>query len=195
MESLVEPGFGPGVTELIDRLRAVGAGAEFGPEPIRDLLADALTQDGDWLDQACQQRDGDPVGKAFPLYRAPDGRLSVLAVVFAPGAQTPVHNHGAWAVVGTYRGRERDTWFRRVDGDGTPDRVELEEVTSQVNPVGTVTIIPDGTIHVVEALDDQEAVSLHVYGTDIATQPRSTFDLATGIETPFSPPLSDPHQD
>ena len=62
-------------------------------------------------------------------------------------------------------------------------------------PSGTVTIIPDGTIHVVEALDDQEAVSLHIYGTDIATQPRSTFDLATGIETPFSPPLSDPHHD
>ena len=45
MESPVEPGFGPGVTELIDRLRAVGAGAQFGPEPIRDLLADALAQD------------------------------------------------------------------------------------------------------------------------------------------------------
>ena len=31
MESPVQPSFGPGVTELIDRLRAVGADAQFGP--------------------------------------------------------------------------------------------------------------------------------------------------------------------
>lgn len=42
----------------------------------------------------------------------------------------------------------------------------------------------------VEALDEHEAVSLHIDGTDIATQLRSTFDFTTGIETPFSPPLS-----
>ncbi|MDD7942839.1 cysteine dioxygenase family protein [Actinomycetospora lutea] len=180
------------MTELIDRLRAVAATTQFGPETVREVMANALAEDGDWLDQACQQRDGDPVGKAYPLYRAADGRLSMLAVVFAPGATTPVHNHGAWAVVGTYRGRERDTWYRRLAGDAASSRGQLEEVTSQVSPAGTVTVIPDGTIHAVEALDGQEAVSLHVYGTDIVTQPRSTFDLATGIETPFSPPMSEP---
>ena len=130
MGSPVQPSFGPGVTALIDRLRAVGAGAQFGPEPIRDLLADALTQDGDWLDQACQQRDGDPVGKAFPLYRAPDGRLSVLAVcsrpahrplstTTAPGPWSALPGPGARHVVPTRRRRWR---ARPCPARGSPHR-------------------------------------------------------------------------
>lgn len=112
--------------------------------------------------------------------------------VFAPGAQAPIHNHGSWAVIGIYRGREKETWFRRVDDGSVAGRAELGPESTRITPAGGVTTVPDGVIHTVEALDGQEAVSIHVYGTDIVTQPRSTFDLAGGTETPFSPPFSDP---
>jgi predicted metal-dependent enzyme (double-stranded beta helix superfamily) len=51
--------------------------------------------------------------------------------------------------------------------------------------------VPDGTIHTVEALDGVDAVSIHVYGTDIVTQERSTFDLATGREDIYRPEFTE----
>jgi predicted metal-dependent enzyme (double-stranded beta helix superfamily) len=120
-----------------------------------------------------------------------DGALAVLVAVFAPGAQAPIHNHGR-AVVGIYRGREKETWFRRVDDGSVPGQAQLEPEQTRISPPGTVTVVPDGIIHTVEAIDGQEAVSLHVYGTDIVTQERSTFDLASGTETPSTPRLQRP---
>src|SRR5690242_15992027 len=187
MSGAAQSSFSPGVKELIDRLRALAASEQFGPEQVQGVLTEALQSENDWLDQSYQERDEDPVGKLYPLFRADDGRWSMLAAVFAPGVQTPVHNHGAWAVVGTYRGRERDPWFRRLDDGSVNGHAKLEPDTTRTNPAGTVTVVPDGTIHAVEAIDGQEAVSIHIYGTDIVTQPRSTFDIGAGTETPFYP--------
>lgn len=185
-----QPSTGPVVTDLVARIRTVSATDDFGPKQIQDVLTEILSREGDWLDQRYQQRDGEPVGKLYPLFRADDGRCSILVAVFAPGAQTPIHNHGSWAVVGIYRGREQETRFRRSDDGSVPGHAQLETETTRVSPAGTVTVVPDGVIHTVEAIDGQEAVSIHVYGTDIVTQPRSTFDLSSGTEMPFSPPFS-----
>jgi 3-mercaptopropionate dioxygenase len=102
--------------------------------------------------------------------------------VFRPGVQAPVHDHRSWAVIGIYRGRERETWFRRPDGPGP-----LEVVADFTNETGTAHVVPDATIHTVAALDDREAVSIHVYGTDIVTQERSTYDRASGAVVPYRP--------
>ena len=119
-------------------------------------------------------------GKLYPLFRADDRRCSVLVAVFETGVPAPVHNHGTWAVVGVDSGRERETWFRRLDDGSSPGRADLEVDHSWVNTPGTVTIAPDGTIHTVEAIDGEDAVSIHIYGTDIVTQERSTFNVAEG---------------
>lgn len=42
-------------------------------------------------------------------------------------------------------------------------------------------------IHTVEALDGRRAVSLHICGTDIVTQVRSTFDVERGPKEIFPP--------
>ncbi len=55
-----------------------------------------------------------------------------------------------------------------------------------------MTIVPAGAIHTVEALDGQDAVSVHVYDTDIVTQPRHTYDPDTGSASPFRPPFAEP---
>jgi hypothetical protein len=61
-----------------------------------------------------------------------------------------------------------------------------------VNQRGTVGMVPEGRIHTVEAMDGQQAVSIHVYGTDIVTQQRSEFDPVTGTERVFRPPFAEP---
>jgi len=121
-----------------------------------------------------------PSTGCYSIYRAPDGRASILVAVFGPGVVTPAHDHGAWAVVGTYRGREREIRYRR-SGTG------LEVDCTLVNPPGAVSVIPLDAIHSVEALDGRDAVSIHIYGTDIVTQRRSTYDTTTGEARSFTP--------
>ena len=106
----------------------------------------------------------------------------MVVAVIAPGVALPVHNHGAWSVVGIYQGRQRETWFRRLDDGGIPGRAQLSVEDTFVHQRGTVRVLPDGQIHRVETLVSQPVISIHIYGTDIVAQSRSIFDLATDSE-------------
>jgi 3-mercaptopropionate dioxygenase len=190
MNTESQPTTNPILTALISRVRTASVTEDFGPEQVRDLLTEVLSREDDWLDQRYQTRHGEPKGRLYPLFRADDRRCSLLVAVFEAGVPAPVHNHGSWAVVGVYRGRERETWFRRLDDGSSPGRADLEIERSWVNSPGTVTVVPDGTIHTVEAIDGQDAVSIHIYGTDIVTQERSCFNVADGTVDAFYPPFS-----
>lgn len=169
------------VTMLVRRIEERAARPDFGPDPVRDVLAEALTGGGDWLDERYTRREPDRPWTLHPLYRAADGRCSVVVAVFRPGAAAPIHDHGAWAAIGIYRGRERETWYRL---DATE---RLTEVRTFVNETGAVSVVPAGVIHTVAALDGPDAVSLHVYGTDIVTQERRAFDPVTHRAEPYRP--------
>jgi 3-mercaptopropionate dioxygenase len=179
------------IHDLADRIRDASApGTGPDPERVRDILREALATPGDWIDPAYQQL-GEGEYALYPVYRAEDGRCSMLVVVLRPGTPLPVHNHGSWAVIGVYKGREHETWFRRVDDGSVPGRAQLEVDQIFVNDRGTASVVPDGRIHTVEAMDGQQAVSIHVYGTDIVTQQRSEFDPLTGTERVFRPPFAE----
>jgi predicted metal-dependent enzyme (double-stranded beta helix superfamily) len=157
---------------------------------VPDILREALATPRDWIDPA-YQRLGEGEYALYPVYRAGDGCCAMLVVVLRPGTPLPVHNHGSWAVIGVYKGREHETWFRRVDDGSVPGRAQLEVDQTFVNEPGSASVVPDGRIHTVEALDGRQAVSIHIYGTDIVTQQRSEFDLLTGTERVFRPPFVD----
>jgi predicted metal-dependent enzyme (double-stranded beta helix superfamily) len=179
------------VADLVQQIRAAAA-PQAGPDPgrVRDILEEALATPGDWMDPAYQQlAEGEYA--LYPVYRAEDGRCSILVVVLRPDTPLPVHNHGSWAVIGVYKGREHETWYQRLDDGTVPGRSRLEVDQTFVNERGTASVVPDGRIHTVEAMDGKQAVSIHVYGTDIVTQQRSEFDLQTGTEKVFRPPFEE----
>jgi predicted metal-dependent enzyme (double-stranded beta helix superfamily) len=184
------PGSGGTLGDLVAGIGGLAAHGSPDPEEVAALVAGALA--GDWLDDRYQRCADGRDWELHTLHRAADGRWSMLAAVFRPGVVAPVHDHGTWAVVGVYRGRERETRYRRLDDGREPGRARLEVERTLVSPAGTVTIVPDGAIHTVEALDGRPAVSLHVYGTDIVTTPRSTYDLARGRVEPFRPDFTGP---
>ena len=64
----------------------------------------------DWLPERFQERDPDSgmgggIGQ-WLLFRAEDASLSLFSLVVPSGAQTPVHDHLAWGLVGLYRGTQ-----------------------------------------------------------------------------------------
>ncbi|MFJ9370326.1 cysteine dioxygenase [Nocardia sp. NPDC101769] len=166
------------IEELSSRVQQAGQEFGFGAEQARVILAEALADDGNWLDPRYLHCDPTLNFIVHPVYR--DQRVSLAITAFRPGAPSPAHNHNTWGVVGVYQGREREIRYCRTDTGLEVDRV-------LVNPRGSISMVPDDAIHSVEALDDCEAVSIHIYGADIVTVERSMFDLVTGAESPFRP--------
>jgi 3-mercaptopropionate dioxygenase len=109
------------------------------------------------------------------LHVEPDGSFSLVALVWLPGQQTPVHDHVSWCVVGVHQGDEYETRYTLHDGQ------RLVESGHSVNPQRSVAALtPPGDIHRVANAGTGLAISIHVYGADIGklgSSIRRTYDL------------------
>jgi predicted metal-dependent enzyme (double-stranded beta helix superfamily) len=122
-----------------------------------------------------EQLAGDPAGyQAHLVHAEPDGSFSIVVMVWLPGQVTPVHDHLSWCCTAVLRGTEYEEVYA-VRGD------HLEVIARNANPVGTVSgFAPPGDVHLVRNIGDTVAVSMHVYGTDIArvgSSVRRVYDL------------------
>ena len=142
------------------------------------LLAALIARD-DWL--PAEFGASDPTHyRQYLLNRDPMARFTVVSFVWGPGQATPVHDHRTWGLVGVLRGAERNEAFALRDG-------LLTSYGSDILAVGGVSAVSPliGDIHrVANAFDDQVSVSIHVYGGDIGTIERATYD-ADGTEKRF----------
>src|ERR671930_2495855 len=110
--------FVAGVREVI----AEAASPQAACDAIRPAFAELLA-DPAWLPERYQEDDPDSgmgggIGQ-WLLFRAEDRSLSLFSLVVPSSAQTPVHDHLAWGLVGLYRGTQ--------DEDIFDDRLELKE--------------------------------------------------------------------
>jgi 3-mercaptopropionate dioxygenase len=131
-----------------------------------------------------EQRRGDPEGyRSHPLYIAPDGAFSIVALVWLPGQVTPVHDHVTWCVFGVIQGVEYEELFELDEEHGC-----LLPGGTALNRVGDVSgFAPPGDIHRVRNVGDRTAISIHVYGTDVSrigSSVRRYYDLPVRTETP-----------
>jgi 3-mercaptopropionate dioxygenase len=134
------------------------------PFAISDRLVQLLEQD-DWL-AAEDQLPGVDQYRQHLLYVPPSRRMSVVALVWRPGQQTPIHDHIAWCVVGVYRGVERETRYRLVDERGEQCLQVVGTVDAYPGHVEAL-VPPAEDIHHVAAGGDEITISIHVYGADI----------------------------
>jgi 3-mercaptopropionate dioxygenase len=112
-----------------------------------------------------EQRTGDPeTYKSEVLHSEPDGSFSIVALVWLPGQVTPIHDHVTWCVFGVIQGMECEELFELDQG-----RRCLVESGHRVNRTGEVSgFAPPGDIHRVRNAGDLTAISIHIYGTDVA---------------------------
>jgi predicted metal-dependent enzyme (double-stranded beta helix superfamily) len=153
-----------------DEARILDVGGRF--------LEDLVSYD-DWLPDAYAQPD--PEGyRQYLLHCDSLERFSVVAFVWGPGQETPIHNHTVWGLVGVLRGAETSQAFQ-IGGGG------LIGCETKVLGAGRIEAISPriGDIHRVgNAFADGTSVSIHVYGANIGAVERSTFD-AKGRAKPF----------
>jgi predicted metal-dependent enzyme (double-stranded beta helix superfamily) len=131
-----------------------------------------------------EQREPDPSRyRQHILHVEEDGRFSVVALVWLPGQETPVHDHIAWCVVGIHQGRESEVQYQVVrDGH---DQYLLAIGESTLGE-GTVSVLqPPGDIHTVYNPGPGLAVSIHICGGDVrklGSSVRCRYDLPV-VET------------
>ncbi len=147
---------------------------------IRPLLAKLIESD-EWLAAEFQTTHPE-FYQQYLLYCDPDQRFSVQSFVWGPGQSTPIHNHTVWGMVGVLKGAERCQRYRmeggRVVKDGEPVILhagDMDVVSPAVGDLHTVA----------NALSDQPSVSIHVYGANIGTTPRSVFAEGSAEAKPF----------
>jgi 3-mercaptopropionate dioxygenase len=130
------------------------------------------------------QLAGDPAGyQTHPVHVEPDGSFSIAVMVWRPGQVTPVHDHISWCVTGVLQGVEYEEIFTL----GADDR-SLVTMTRRENQPGTVAgFAPPGDIHRVRNCGDGIAVSMHVYGADLArlgSSIRRVYELPVEVPAP-----------
>ena len=172
-------GFVADVQRAIARNRAPAATCD----AIRPRFAELLADDA-WLPQALrapapESGMGGGIGQ-WLLYRAGDGSLSLFSLVVPSDAQTPVHDHLAWGLVGLYRGTQEEEVFAQSDGG-------LELVVRRSLAPGDfyALIPPQDDIHRVRTTSPEPSVSIHLLTNDTGCVWRHAYDPDTGEARAF----------
>ncbi|MEZ5293668.1 MAG: cysteine dioxygenase family protein [Vicinamibacterales bacterium] len=183
----------PEIRGLIDETRRLTAGiADVAArvEALKPAFARLLAADG-WLPEAYGAPDaasgmGSGIGQ-YALYRAEDGSLTLFSLVIPAGAETPVHDHLAWGLIGVYRGRQQETVYRRLDDGAEASRADLEVARTGLMDTGEFYALlpPRDDIHYVKTVSDVPSVSIHLLANDTACVWRHRFEPATGAVTAF----------
>jgi predicted metal-dependent enzyme (double-stranded beta helix superfamily) len=176
----------PLVRGFLDEVQATFASADSPEEAcaaIRPRFAELLA-DPDWLPAeyaapAPESGMGGGIGQ-WLLARADDGSLSLFSLVVPPGAQTPVHDHLAWGLVGLYRGTQDEEIYRPRNG-----ALELVEQRSLVPGDFYALIPPRDDIHRVRTTSAETSVSIHLLTNDTGCVWRHAYEPGSGEAKPF----------
>jgi predicted metal-dependent enzyme (double-stranded beta helix superfamily) len=144
-----------------------------------ELLADGAWLPGEYQEAAPESGMGGGIGQ-WLLYRAGDGSLSMFSLVVPPEAETPIHDHLAWGLVGLYRGTQDEEIYER-----SGDALELAERRSLRPGDFYVLLPPRDDIHRVRTTSPETSVSIHLLTNDTGCVWRHAFDAETGHERPF----------
>ncbi len=183
----------PEVRALVDETRRLTgeiADTAARVDALRPAFGKLLAAD-DWLPKAYAEPDlnsgmGSGIGQ-YALYRAENGSLCLFSLVIPAGAETPIHDHLAWGLIGVYRGMQSETVYRRLDDGLDESRAKLEIARKQTVKRGEFyTLLPPlDDIHYVRTVSRGPSVSIHLLANDTACVTRHRFDAAAGTVTAF----------
>jgi predicted metal-dependent enzyme (double-stranded beta helix superfamily) len=147
-----------------------------GQRAVRELVARAVSEPGEVL-----RALGEPARAGLnTLYRS--DTLTVLNLVWGPHMTLSPHNHGMWAVIGLYTGREDNIFWRRIEEAGG-SRVEAAGAKSL--SAGEAAPLGKDIVHSVLNPIPRLTGALHVYGGDFFRPGRSEWDAETLREGPY----------
>jgi predicted metal-dependent enzyme (double-stranded beta helix superfamily) len=176
----------PTVRRFVEDVRdamATAASAEEACAAIEPRFA-RLLADSSWLPAKYQEAApesgmGGGIGQ-WLLCRDDDGSLSLFSLVIPPDAQTPVHDHLAWGLVGLYRGTQDEEIYAHNESE-----LRLIERRSLEPGDFYALIPPTDDIHRVRTTSPETSVSIHLLTNDTGCVWRHAYDTTSGEASPF----------
>jgi 3-mercaptopropionate dioxygenase len=176
----------PTVRAFIASVRAAIAGAGSPAEAcdaIRPGFAELLA-DPEWLApeyarDAPESGMGGGIGQ-WLLFRAGDRSLTLFSLVVPSRAQTPVHDHLAWGLVGLYRGTQDEEIYEPGGG-----ALALRERRALVPGDLYALLPPRDDIHRVRTTSPETSVSIHLLTNDTGCVWRHAYEPDSGAVRPF----------
>ena len=104
------------------------------------------------------------------IYACPERGTSVVAMTWAPGQGTPIHDHcGLWCVEGVWQGQLEITRYELEESEGDRFRfTRYETLTAGTGSAGS--LLPPHEYHTIRnPSKDRIAISLHVYQKAMGT--------------------------
>ncbi len=155
----------PGHDKLIAALdAAVSQGDQHAvTAALRNTLC-ALIRDRDVRLPDCVHAPIDDHYARREIYRSPRHGYSVVAMTWAPGQGTPVHDHsGLWCVEGVWDGELEITQYELLEREG--ERYRFRAAGGMHAGAGSAgSLIPPHEYHTIRNASDQAvAISLHIY--------------------------------
>jgi predicted metal-dependent enzyme (double-stranded beta helix superfamily) len=171
------PAFASGIARLASKISAAldGPSAAFGG-CIKSALAFAVT-DPDLLSPEQRQPKSGCYARHV-LHSDPDGRFTVLAIVWDAGQLSPAHAHDTWCGYAVLENALEETLFRY-----NAKAAKAEVLRTEVRKPGYSCFAAAGLdqIHRVGNSGSRPAISIHVYGVErerIATHVNRLVDVA-----------------
>ena len=143
---------------------------------VRDIVGRAVS------DPAGMMRGlGEPEKGGYDVLLRSDD-LTVIHVLWPVGQIVMPHNHGLWAVIGVYTGREDNILWRRL-----PDEANGAVEAAGAKTLGASDTIAFGAdvIHSVVNPVPRVTGAIHVYGGDFFAVSRSEWDPDSLHEKPY----------
>lgn len=129
------------------------------------------------------------------LYADEYNRFSIIALVWLPNQRTPIHDHISWCAFGVHQGEECEHRYALIDGAHTGYLCPIGTTRNRTGSVAALT--PPGDIHYVLNTGPDCAISIHIYGANIAqahTSIRRRYDLPImRMPVPETPTLDTQH--
>ncbi len=142
---------------------------------VREIVAKAVSEP-----QAVLKTFGEPTRAEVQRLYCSD-KLTILNLVWGPKMTVMPHNHGMWAVIGLYSGREDNIFWRRPKDAGGL----LEAAGAKSLGVREAAPLGHDIIHSVTNPLPRFTCALHVYGGNFFHEHRSEWDPETLQEGPY----------
>jgi predicted metal-dependent enzyme (double-stranded beta helix superfamily) len=162
------------VREIVD----AGGGERRVTAAVAARLRALLADDRGFLRAGYTQPDPDAY-VMYPLHVEDDGSFSIAAAVWGTGQVSPIHDHGTWGVIGIYDGVEHERRFEPPATPGAGGPHLLGESDLKPGEVA-VCCTSDQDVHEVSCASTVACVGIHVYGADIGSIERRSYDPHTG---------------
>ena len=117
----------------------------------------------------CLRQTTSPCYARHLIHQEEGDGYCIVAMVWGPGQGTAVHDHGGtWCVEGCMEGQLAVTSYR-LEEQLSPERVRMQqEDCIEVGPGSVGCLIPPYEHHKIHNPFEQTAITIHVYGKELA---------------------------